>query len=140
MRQSAQDMMIEAIHKTKTGIHMLNGNNDLSSRFLASLLREEIKVPLSHSQCLCNNESTSIVSNVEAILIFRRFFLVHVILIYFLPESQCFCLPNIHSLARSHLFSEDISFPINQAVGVGTPQNPSHSNGQGQRARGSTVR
>lgn len=111
MRQSAQDMMIEAIHKTKTGIHMLNGNNDLSSRILASLLREEIKVPLSHSQCLCNNESISIVSNVEAILIFRRvFFLVHVILIYFLPESQCFCLPNIHSPARSHLFSEGISF------------------------------
>lgn len=75
MRRSTQDVMIEAIHKIKTGIHMLNVNSDLSSHFLASLPREEIKVPLSRSQSLCNNESISIVSNVEAILIFRSSFL-----------------------------------------------------------------
>lgn len=58
MRQSTEDMMIEAVHKIKTGIHMLYVNSDLSNHFPASHQGEEIKALLAQghtAQSLWNN-------------------------------------------------------------------------------------
>lgn len=46
MRQSTQDTMTEAVHKNKTGIHVLYVNSDLSNDFLSLLQRKEIKALL----------------------------------------------------------------------------------------------
>lgn len=58
MRQSTQDVMIEAVHKIKTAIHVLYVNSDLSNHFLFSLQREELKALLAQghiAQCHWNN-------------------------------------------------------------------------------------
>lgn len=44
--EAVQTRMIEAVHKIKTGIHVLYVNRDLSNHFLFPLQREELKALL----------------------------------------------------------------------------------------------
>lgn len=73
MRQPREDRMIEAVHKIKTGIHVLYVNRDLSNHLLSPFQREEINALLAQghtTHCHWNNESIILKSNVEVLCLF----------------------------------------------------------------------